>query len=172
PAPPRTVVAGITAPNLVQKALQAGIGARIEVTLGDEHISIPGTRKIVTGEIINGGDELHLSGFQPYRSVESAWAAIRFGDVVATFHARPIGVTTPDHFDSMGLDRAAFKAFVVKLGYLHPRIEDIARRHILLLSEGTVSLDLENRDWRHIVRPALPADPDFAWSPGNSTYTG
>lgn len=172
PAPPRTVVAGITAPNLVQKALQAGIGARIEVTLGDEHISIAGTKKTVTGEIINGGEELHLSGFQPYRSVESAWAAIRFGDVVATFHARPIGVTTPDHFDSMGLDRAAFKAFVVKLGYLHPRIEDIARRHILLLSEGTVSLDLENRDWRHVVRPALPADPDFSWSASASTYTG
>lgn len=172
PKPPRAVVAGITAPKLVQRALAAGIGASIEVVLGEEHISLPGTKKTVRGEVINGGPELHLSGFQPYRSVESAWAAIRFDDVVATFHARPIGITTPEHFDSMGLDRSAFTVFVVKLGYLHPRLEDISKRHLLLLSEGTVSLDLENRDWRHVERPALPADPDFAWTPDNSTYTG
>lgn len=171
PGPPKTVVAGITAPRLVQQALAAGIGSFIEFELGDEHISIPGTKKRVKGEVINGGPELHLSGFQPYRSVEAAWTAIRIGDVVATFHSRPIGITTPEHFDSMGLDRSKFTVFVVKLGYLHPRLEDIARRHVLLLSEGTVSLDLENRDWRHVERPALPADPDFAWTPGNSTYT-
>lgn len=170
--PPKAVVAGITAPRLVQQALDAGIGASIEVVLGDEHISRHSEKKRVQGEVINGGPELHLSGFQPYRSVEAAWAAIRFGDVVATFHARPIGITTPEHFDSMGLDRSEFTVFVVKLGYLHPRLEDIARRHVLLLSDGTVSLDLENRDWRHVERPTLPADRDFAWTPGNSTYIG
>ncbi|OCW55503.1 M81 family metallopeptidase [Hoeflea olei] len=170
-SPPRAVIAGITAPGLVQQALDAGIGSTIEVVLGEDHISLPGTRRRVTGEVINGGPELKLSGFQPYRSVEAAWAAIRFGALVATFHARPIGITTPEHFDSMGLDRSAFTVFVVKLGYLHPRLEDIAKRHVLLLSEGTVSLDLENRDWRRVARPALPADPDFAWVPGESTYT-
>lgn len=170
--PLKAVVAGITAPKLVQRAIEAGIGSKIEVTLGDEHISLPGTTRTVTGTIINGGPELHLSGFQPYRSVEAAWAAIRFGDVIATFHARPIGVTTPEHFSSMGIDQSEFNAFVVKLGYLHPRLEDIARRHILLLSEGTVSLDLQNRPWKNVGRPALPADPDFDWSPANSTYAG
>lgn len=171
-SPPKAVVAGITAPALVQRALEAGAGSMIEVVLGEEHISLAGTKKRVTGEVLNCGPELHLSGFQPYRSVEAAWAAIRFGDIVATFHARPIGVTTPEHFDSMGLDRSDFTVFVVKLGYLHPRLEDIAKRHVLLLTEGTVSLDLENRDWRHVERPALPADPDFAWTPDNSTYIG
>ena len=170
--PPRAVVAGITAPELVQAALTAGTGAHIEVTLGQEHISRLGTKKTVTGVIVGGGEELRLSGFQPYRSVEAAWVAIRFGTVVATFHARPIGITTPEHFDSMGLDRSAFTVFVLKLGYLHPRLEDVARRHILLLSEGTVSLDLENRDWRHVTRPALPADPDFPWTPEASSYAG
>lgn len=172
PGSPKIVVAGITAPRLVERGLAAGIGSTIEVELGDEHISLAGTRQRVSGEIIGGGPELHLQGFQPYRSTEAAWLAIRFGSVAATFHARPIGITTPEHFDSMGIDRDSFDIFVVKLGYLHPRIEDIARRHILLLNEGTVSLDLENRQWQHVTRPALPADPDFAWSPDSATYAG
>jgi microcystin degradation protein MlrC len=170
PQPPKAVVAGILAPKLVAEALAAGIGAEITVELGAEHISLPGTRRTITGKILGGAPELKLGGFQPYRSTEAAWTSIQFGSIVATFHAQPIGITTPEHFAAVGVDMEAFDIFVVKLGYLHPRIEDIAKRHVLLLNEGAVSLDLASRPWRYVTRPTLPADPDFAWSPEPATY--
>ena len=168
--PPKAAVPGILAPKLVAQALAAGVGAEINVELGAEHISLAGTRKTVTGKILGCGPELKLGGFQPYRSTEAAWASLQFGSVVATFHAQPIGITTPEHLEAVGVALDEFDVIVVKLGYLHPRLEDIAARHVLLLNEGAVSLDLAARPWRNVTRPALPVDPDFAWSPAAATY--
>jgi len=165
-----SVVAGIYAPALVEQALALGKGATIDFELGAEHISLPGTRMNVTGQILDCGPELVLGGFQPYRSAEGAWACIRIGTVLATFHNLPIGITTPGHLRAMGIDPVSNAFYVVKLGYLHPQIEDIAARHILLLTEGTVSLDLAARHWSRIKRPAYPVD-QFDWSPDEGLYT-
>lgn len=165
------VVPGILAPKLVRRALELGTGATIEFELGDEHISMPGNRLKVTGMIEGCGEDLVLGGFQPYRSSEGAWASIRIGSTIATFHSLPVGITTPAHFSAMGIDPVAHAVYVVKLGYLHPQIEDIAARHILLLSEGTVDLDLTRRKWSRVKRPAYPLDKDITWSPAASVYS-
>ncbi|WP_319518522.1 M81 family metallopeptidase [uncultured Martelella sp.] len=165
------VFAGIYAPELVAQALAAGKGASIDFELGAEHISLPGGRMKVTGTIEGYGAELVLGGFQPYRSAEGGWAAIRIGDVIATFHNLPIGITTPAHFRAMGIDPVAHSYYVVKLGYLHPQIQDIAARHILLLTGGTVDLNLAARDWKHVPRPVYPVDPTMDWSPESGLYT-
>jgi microcystin degradation protein MlrC len=116
------------------------------------------------------GQELQLEGFQPYRSKESAWARVRIGKIVATFHARAIGVTTPNHFSAMGINSTAHKAYVVKLGYLHPQLEDISGRHILLLSDGTSQLDMTRLAWTRLPRPTHPLDQDITWTPQNGLY--
>lgn len=164
------VVAGIYAPALVARALAAGKGETIAFELGAEHISAPGTRMAVSGEILDCGPTLELDGFQPYRSAEGGWAVIRIGTVLATFHDLPIGITTPGHFRAMGIDPERHPFYVVKLGYLHPQIEDIAARHILLLTEGTVSLDLSARAWSAVGRPAYPLERDMVWSPADGLY--
>lgn len=166
-----SVVAGIYAPKLVQTALAAGKGHSITFELGEEHISLPGQKMTVTGEITDCGEELVLGGFQPYRSAEGSWACIKIGSVLATFHNLPIGITTPKHFTAMGIDPNTHSFYVVKLGYLHPQIEDMAKRHILLLTDGTVSLDLASRQWSHIQRPSHPVDSPFEWAPKNGLFT-
>jgi len=70
----------------------------------------------------------------------------------------------------MGIDPRAHKAYVVKLGYLHPRLEDIAGRHILLLSDGTSELDMTRLTWTTLPRPAWPLDGEFAWNPESGLY--
>lgn len=164
------VVAGITAPKTVARLLAAGIGAEVEIALGAEHLSRERTACRVTARVEACGEWLELGGFQPYRSRESAWAKVRIGHVVATFHAQPIGITTPHHFRAMGIDPVAHKVYVVKLGYLHPQLEDIAARHILLLSDGTSQLDMTRLGWQRLPRPTWPLDKGFDWTPERHAY--
>ncbi|WDR06959.1 M81 family metallopeptidase [Devosia rhodophyticola] len=164
------VVVGITAPRLVERLRDAGEGAKVEIVLGDEHVSRPKQLRSVTAEIIDCGEWLELGGFQPYRSREAAWVKVKIGSTIATFHKQPIGITTPEHFIAMGINPTAHKAYVVKLGYLHPRLEDIADRHILLLSDGTSHLDMTRLEWQHLVRPAWPLEREFEWTPAGNTY--
>lgn len=164
------VVAGITAPQTVRRILAAGVGAEVEIELGTEHLSRPKLARKVKAVVEGGGDWLELGGFQPYRSKEAAWAKVRIGGVVATFHAQPIGITTPQHFRAMDIDPRVHKAYVVKLGYLHPQLEDVSARHILLLSDGTSQLDMTRFEWRRLSRPTWPLDKDFEWSAATSLY--
>ena len=89
------VFAGITAPQIVQRCREAGVGAQIEIVLGAEHVSAPHKTMKVTATVEEFGEVLELGGFQPYRSTEGAWACVRIGDVLATFHEVPIGITAP-----------------------------------------------------------------------------
>jgi microcystin degradation protein MlrC len=164
------IVAGITAPGAVERLLAAGVGAEVDLVLGDEHMSRPKTDRRVKVRVEACGEELDLGGFQPYRSKDAAWARVRIGNVVATFHAQPIGITTPEHFQAMGIDPVAHKIYVVKLGYLHPRLEDIMARHILLLSDGTSQLDMSRLEWKRLSRPTWPLDRDFDWTAEGNIY--
>lgn len=164
------IVAGITAPEAVSRLVAAGVGAEVELVLGDEHMSRPKTERRVKVRVEACAEELDLGGFQPYRSKDAAWAKVRIGNVVATFHAQPIGITTPEHFQAMGIDPVAHKIYVVKLGYLHPRLEDIMARHILLLSDGTSQLDMSRLEWKRLSRPTWPLDRNFEWTPEGNIY--
>jgi microcystin degradation protein MlrC len=170
PAVTDMVIAGITAPETVRKLLAAGVGNSVEIDLGSEHVSRPKTHRMVTARMEAGGEQLQLGGFQPYRSRESAWARVRIGNVIATFHAQPIGIVTPEHLSAMGIDPRSHQAYVVKLGYLHPQLEDIAARHILLLSDGTSQLDMRRLQWSALNRPTYPIDGEFAWAPETAVY--
>jgi microcystin degradation protein MlrC len=165
-----TVVAGITAPLTVQRCLAAGVGGTVEIILGAEHVSWPKTERRVVATVEACGAALDLGGFQPYRRKESAWARVRIGKISATFHGRAIGITTPHHFEAMGIHPTRHRIYVVKLGYLHPQLEDIAARHILLLSDGTSQLDMTRLTWRRVRRPMHPLDRDIAWSPADGLY--
>ncbi|WP_210526713.1 M81 family metallopeptidase [Rubellimicrobium arenae] len=170
PAGEDIVIAGITAPETVARLLAAGKGQEVEIVLGDEHLSRPRTAQRVTARVEDCGEWLELGGFQPYRSRESAWAKVRIGHVVATFHAQAIGITTPGHFRAMGIDPLGHQVYVVKLGYLHPQLEDIAARHILLLSDGTSQLDMTRLEWSRLPRPTWPLDKGFDWTPEGRVY--
>ncbi len=164
------IIAGITAPETVRKLVDAGKDSIVEIELGAEHRSRPKTATKVMATIEACGEELVLPGFQPYRSKEGAWAKVRIGNVIATFHDGAIGVTTPSHFQAMGIDPVKHKVYVVKLGYLHPQLEDVAARHILLLSDGTSQLDLSRLKWDVLPRPTYPLDKSFEWSAGSNIY--
>ena len=164
------VVAGITAPLVVAQCRAAGVGAQVTIELGGEHVSGPKVLKTVRGAVEALGDAMRPDGFQPYLRQGAAWAVVRIGHVLATFHAAPIGITTPAHFRLMGVHPTDHKVYVVKLGYLHPQLEDISARHILLVSDGAANLDVRRLDWTRIPRPAYPIDLDATWSSEPNTF--
>jgi len=163
-------VPGITAPETVRTCLSLGAGQRVMLDLGSEHVSGFGNIKRVEGVIEEANPGLSIQGFQPYRSIEGPWARVRFGNVIATFHTERIGVTTPGHLQALGMDPFGEAIHVVKLGYLHPQLEDIAAGHIMLLSDGASNLDLHRLAWSKIQRPMYPLDPEMSWSPEVGLY--
>lgn len=165
------VVAGITAPGIVAQCQKAGIGATITLTLGEEHVSGPKNLKVVEAIVEGFADQLKPDGFQPYLRSGGAWARVRIGHVIATFHADSIGITTPAHFSMTGIDPTSHRMYVVKLGYLHPQLEDVRARHILLLSDGASNLDVTKLSWSRIPRPAYPVDADAVWTAEPNIYT-
>jgi microcystin degradation protein MlrC len=163
-------VSGITAPQIVRACFSAGVGATVTLELGSEHVSGPRTIKRVVGVVEAVDKGLRVHGFQPYRSVEGAWAKVRFGSAVATFHSLGIGITTPGHFQAMGINPFDNSIHIVKLGYLHPQLEDIAARHIVLLTGGVSQLDVQKLAWSKIQRPMYPLDREMNWSPEQGLY--
>ena len=164
------VFPGIKAPETVRRCAAAGVGQKVEIALGAEHVSRAPSTVVVTGEVLAVGERLNLGGFQPYRLKEAAWARVRIDGTIATFHEKAIGITTPHHLEAMGIHPKRHRAYVVKLGYLHPQLEDIAPRHILLLSDGNSQLDMTRLKWHRLRRPMIPLDRDFPWQPEEGLY--
>jgi len=163
-------VTGITAPEAVRFCLSVGSGQMVTLDLGSEHVSGPRKIKRAIGVVEEANPGLRVEGFQPYRSIEGSWARVRFGNVVATFHTQRIGMTTPAHFQALGIDPFGDAIHVVKLGYLHPQLEGIAAGHLMLLSDGASSLDMHRQTWSQIQRPMYPLDPEMSWSPELGVY--
>ena len=170
------IVAGIFAPHTVDQCRAAGVGAKVALELGAEHASAPKKLRRVEALVEALGDALHIatpadpSSSTP-RTSKGAWARVRFGKVTATFHAVRLYISTPSHLQAMGIDPTSHKVYVVKLGYLMPQLEDIAARHILLLSEGAANMEFDRLTWSQISRPAFPMDPDATWDPSNSVFS-
>ena len=165
------VIAGITAPGIVAACLAAGVGAKVTLDLGSEHVSAPKTSRLVEATVEAAGEALKPDGFQPYLRQGAAWAKVRIGGIIATFHGSAIGITTPAHFRLMGIHPTEHKVYVVKLGYLHPQLEDIAARHILLMSDGAANLDVTRLDWSRVPRPSYPLDPGATWAAEDNLFT-
>ncbi|WP_172295464.1 M81 family metallopeptidase [Pseudoruegeria sp. HB172150] len=162
------VIVNIVAPGLVDQARQAGAGAMIEVDIGAEHLSRPATHRKTEAEVLATGAELNPPGV--FRGSSAPWAVLKIGHVTASFHHSRLSINSPQLLEAMGIDSAAHRLYVYKVGYLHPKLEDLGFGHVLLLSDGTSNLDLTKLDYHRIVRPAYPFDPDMTWSPEQGLY--
>ncbi|UXT85216.1 M81 family metallopeptidase [Agrobacterium tumefaciens] len=163
------VVGGIFGPEIVESCRAAGKGASVTLEIG-HHISGRSLPKTVTAIVLDLGDTLDVSAYPNLRGNDSPWVSVRIGQVIATFHAARVSFTGPGHFAAVNIDPKAFKIYVVKVGYLHPEQEDLASRHICLISEGLGALDFDLLEFKHIVRPAYPMDQRMNWSAQSAVW--
>ncbi|MFC0407728.1 M81 family metallopeptidase [Roseomonas elaeocarpi] len=163
------VVAGIFAPEVVAACQAVGEGAALTLEIG-RHISAAPQPRTVEAVVEALGDRVDVHRFQNLRGSDGAWARVRIGGVVATFHAARVSFTGPGHLEAVGIDPLAHKITVVKVGYLHPAQEDMAARHICLLSPGVADLDFLRLRYEHIARPSFPMDGAMEWTPSQGLF--
>ena len=163
------VVAGIFAPDIVAACQAAGAGAEVALEIG-RHISAEPRPRAVRATVEALGDRVDVRRFQNLRGSDGAWARVRIEGVVATFHAARVSFTGPGHMEAVGIDPGAHRTYVVKVGYLHPQQEDMAARHICLISPGVADLDFLRLTYTHIARPSFPMDGEMEWSAAQGLF--
>ena len=149
---PSLIYASIPGPQLVKKAIAAGIGNHVDGYAGaavDARFAPP----------------LHLSG-----TVES----IEYGDKdaevevvvkVGSVHVIVTQKRKPYHkeidFTRLGLHPREADIVVVKIGYLEPELYAMRADWILALTPGGVDQNLERLTYKRIERPMFPFDKNM-----------
>ncbi len=149
---PSLIYASIPGPELVKKAIEVGVGGKIEAYAGamvDARYAPP---VLLSGtvEAIEQGDQ--------NAEIE---VVVRTGSmhVIVTKKRKPYHMERD--FTRLGLNPRETDILVVKIGYLVPELYNIRAGWVMAQTPGGVDQDLERLGYRRINRPMFPLDPDM-----------
>nr|WP_320021985.1 M81 family metallopeptidase [uncultured Draconibacterium sp.] len=150
---PSLIYASIPGPDLVAKAVEAGIGETVTGMVGAEVDDRYCGPIELTGrvEAIKEGDR--------YAETE---VVINVGsvDVIVTKKRKPYHHETD--FTDLSLYPREADIVVVKIGYLVPELYNMRAGWLMALTPGGVDQDLERLGYKRINRPMFPLDKDMA----------
>ncbi|QIA08270.1 M81 family metallopeptidase [Draconibacterium halophilum] len=149
---PSLIYASIPGPDLVAKAVEAGIGETVTGMVGAEVDDRYCGPVELTGrvEAIKQGDR--------YAETE---VVINVGsvDVIVTKKRKPYHHETD--FTDLSLYPREADIVVVKIGYLVPELYNMRAGWLMALTPGGVDQDLERLGYKRIHRPMFPLDKDM-----------
>ena len=149
---PSFIYASIPGPKLVEKAVEAGVGEKVEGLVGAEIDDRYAPPLLLSGIIkaVKHGDK--------HAETE---VVVQTGNisVIVTKKRKPYHHTKD--FTDLGLDPSKTDIVVVKIGYLVPELYDIRKGWIMALTPGGVDQDLERLGYQRIKRPMYPLDMDM-----------
>ena len=149
---PSLIYASIPGPAFVEKAIEAGVGGKVDAHAGaaiDDRYAPP-LRLQGTVRAIEHGDE--------HAETE---VVVQTGsvNVIVTKKRKPYH--RESDFTRLGLDPRKTDIVVVKIGYLVPELYDMRGDWIMALTPGGVDQDLERLTFKRIARPMFPFDKDM-----------
>lgn len=149
---PSLIYASIPGPEFVTKAIEAGVGGKVDEYAGaaiDARYAPP-IRLTGTVEAIVQGD-IHAE----------TEVVVKVGSVhvIVTKKRKPYHLEID--FTRLGLDPRKTDIVVVKIGYLVPELYDMRADWVMALTPGGVDQDLERLDFKRINRPMFPFDKDM-----------
>lgn len=149
---PSLIYASIPGPQLVEKAIEAGVGNHVEGYAGamvDNRYSPP---ILLSGtvEAIQRGDK--------HAETE---VVVKTGSVSVIVTQKRKPYHYEKDFTNLGLNPRETDILVVKIGYLVPELYDMRADWIMALTPGGVDQDLERLDYKRVVRPIYPLDRDM-----------
>jgi microcystin degradation protein MlrC len=149
---PSLIYASIPGPDVVRKAIAAGVGGKVDGYAGavvDSRYSPP-AHLVGTVESIESGD----------RDAEVE-VVVRVGSlhVIVTQKRKPYHKEVD--FTRLGLQPRKTDIVVVKIGYLEPELYAMRADWIMALTPGGVDQDIEHLTYKRIGRPMYPFDREM-----------
>jgi microcystin degradation protein MlrC len=149
---PSLIYASIPDPELVKKAIAAGVGGRVEGTAGarvDARFAPPVKLKGTVESIEYGDKDAEVEVVVKVGSVH----------VIVTQKRKPYH--KEKDFTRLGLNPRKAAIVVVKIGYLEPELYAMQADWIMALTPGGVDQDLPRLVYKRIKRPMFPFDKDM-----------
>ncbi|MGY5810552.1 M81 family metallopeptidase [Rhizobium sp. LEGMi198b] len=150
------VFAGIADRAATEACYAAGVGARLDLTVGaslDTEGSKPVTAAFTVKFLLNTDDATD----------RQAVVSVGGIDLVLSVKRSPYHNTAD--FTRLGLDPHQAKIVVVKSGYLSPELAPIANPNLMALSPGVVDQFVERLPRLRKQKPTYPFDKDFTFTP-------
>jgi microcystin degradation protein MlrC len=150
---PTLIYASIPAPELVAKAVAAGVGAKVEGLAGaavDNRFSPPVQLTGIVEAIHHGDVDAETE------------VVIRVGSIHVIITKKRKPYHNESDFTNLGLKPREADLVVVKIGYLVPELYDMRGGWIMAQTPGGVDQDLERLGHKRIIRPMYPLDKDMA----------
>lgn len=149
---PSVIYASIPGPELVEQALQAGVGKGVNGVAGakvDARFSPPIRLTGIVEAIVKGDKDAEVE------------VVVRIGSVhvIVTKKRKPYHLESD--FTRLGLNPRKTDIVVVKIGYLVPELYDMRADWMMALTPGGVDQDLGRLEFKRISRPMFPFDKDM-----------
>ena len=144
------LIAGFYDKESFERCREAGLNNTVNLKLGGKVDKVNGYPVRVGGKVIK---------------LTSSDALVRVGeiDIIVSRVRKPY--VDLGSYQELGIDPRNYKIVVVKVGYLHSDIRDIAAKAYMALTPGFTDLRIEKLPYKNIIRPVYPIDKDFEWSP-------
>ncbi len=149
---PSLIYASIPGPELVKKALAAGVGGHVEGTVGaaiDARFAPPVMLKGTVESIVKGDKDAEVE------------VAVKVGSVHVIVTQKRKPYHKEKDFTQLGLNPRKSDIVVVKIGYLEPELYAMRADWIMALTPGGVDQDLFRLPYKRIKRPMFPLDKDM-----------
>ncbi|MDH4298762.1 MAG: M81 family metallopeptidase [Cyclobacteriaceae bacterium] len=149
---PSLIYASIPGPDLVAKAIAAGVGGKVEAYAGaaiDARFAPPLRLSGIVKAIVQGDEHAETEVVVQIGSVQ----------VIVTKKRKPYHYEAD--FTRLNLNPRKADIVVVKIGYLVPELYDMRSDWIMALTPGGVDQDLERLPYKRINRPMFPFDNDM-----------
>jgi microcystin degradation protein MlrC len=149
---PSVIYASIPGPDLIEKAVAAGVGAHVKGKVGgmvDARFAPPLLLEGTVQSIVNGDRDAEVEAVVKIGSV----------NIIVTKKRKPYHKEVD--FTRLGLNPRATDIVVVKIGYLEPELYAMQKDWMLALTPGGVDQNLERLPYKRITRPMFPLDKDM-----------
>jgi microcystin degradation protein MlrC len=151
----------IRSPEAVKKAISAGVGNTVTVTIGgntDDSLEVTGVVKVISDGEYVGAPRFGETKPAPVRRM-GLTVVLKCDNILLMLTELPIQISALEGFRCVGIEPTNMKYIGVKSpAHFRGAFEPITKKIIEVDTPGLSNIHLENFPWKNIRRPIYPLD--------------